>query len=225
MLVRNDGKIVVGGWNQGFMLARYDSAGKNLDPSFDGDGVAGVAGDVGGCGTSSQSGTGSIALMGSAIIADGECGGGANPLLPLPYAGILRFSTGATADGGALDTSFGSSGAALAPFTRPNFDIGLAFGASGRMIQLVEIGYGNQRARIGLAGYTSGGIVDTGFGSGGEVSFGLGSVDSDPVGLGLAPTGKIIVAANDAADIGTFGLVRRDAGGGRTGRLRPTIAW
>ena len=213
VLVQHDGKIVVGGWNQGFMLARYDANGKNLDPSFDGDGVAGVPGDIGGCGTSSESGTGGLALMGSAIIADGECGGATNPSLPQPYAGILRFSAGATVDGGALDPGFGTSGAALAPFTPPNFDTGLAPGPSGRLIQLVQIGYGNEHARIGLAAYTSGGIADSGFGSGGQVSFDLGSTNSDPVGLRLAPDGKIIVAANDAADIGTFALVRRDPNG------------
>ena len=170
VLVQHDGKIVVGGWNQGFMLARYDANGKNLDPSFDGDGVAGVPGDIGGCGTSSESGTQGLALLGSAIIADGVCGGATNPSLPQPYAGILRFSAGASVDGGALDTGFGTSGAALAPFTRPNFDAGLAPGPSGRLLQVVQIGYGNEHPRIGLAAFTSGGIADSGFGSGGQMS-------------------------------------------------------
>jgi uncharacterized delta-60 repeat protein len=221
VLVQPDGKIVIGGWNQGFMLVRYDANGKNLDPSFDGDGVAGVPGDAGGCGTSSESGTEGVALLSSAIIADGECGGGANPSLPQPYAGILRFSAGTTVDGGALDTGFASGGVALAPFSRPNFDIGIASDPAGGLIQLVQIGYGNGHARIGLTAYTPGGIVDSGFGSGGQVSFDLGSTNSDPVGLQLARDGKIIVAANDAADIGTFALIRRDPGGGPDPKFAP----
>jgi uncharacterized delta-60 repeat protein len=213
VLVQPDGKIVVGGWNQGFMLARYSSGGKNLDPSFDGDGVAGVNGDIGGCGTSSQSGTEGLRLLGGAIIADGECGGGTNPLLPKPYAGILRFDTGTTINGGALDTTFGPAGAALAPFTAPNYDFGVATSHSGGLIQLVEIGYANVHARIGLTAFSSGGIVDSGFGAGGAVSFGLGSTNSDPAGLALARDGKIIVAATDAGDIGTFALIRRKPDG------------
>jgi uncharacterized delta-60 repeat protein len=220
VLVQSDRKILVGGWSQGFMVARYDRDGKQLDPTFDGDGVAGVPGDVGGCGTSSESGTGELLFApGGSIIAGGECGG---RTLNTGTGGVLRFHGTPTPNNGALDTSFGSGGAALAPFAQPNFDSGLIQRRGGNLVQAVQIGYGNAGARIGLAGYTPTGTLDPSFGTGGSVSFDLGTANSDPAGVAPSPDGKLLVAAYDGGDDGSFALVRRLANGSADPTFAPS---
>jgi uncharacterized delta-60 repeat protein len=208
VLVEPHGSILVGGWNQGFMVARYTANGKSLDPTFDGDGVAGVPSDIDGCGSSSPDGTHSLTLAGGgSIIADGDC-----RVSGSTGAAVLDFDGGSSPLSGHLDASFGVGGSVVSPFSVPSFASGLIRRPDGSLVQLVQIGYSDEGAQIGLAAYTATGAFDR-FGPNGSVTFGLGTHNSDPVGIALAPTGKILVAANDATDDGTFALARREANG------------
>jgi uncharacterized delta-60 repeat protein len=213
VIVQRDGKIVVGSITNGMGVLRFAPDGKSLDSSFDGDGIAAVPADQGGCGTSDQSGTNRIALTsGGAIIASGLCGG-ASMTYPEPAGGLLRFRGGTTANNGAFDTTFGSGGAMLSPFSRPNYAPGFARLADGRLLQLNQIGPGGNSI-IGLFRTSRNGVLDHSFGTGGSATFKLaGLPSSDPVGLAVAPNGSLVVAAYDGRDDGRFALARRTASG------------
>ena len=210
VLVQRDGKIVVGITSNGIAVARYAPDGKSLDSSFDGDGVAHVPGDEGGCGTSSESGTNGVLIApGPAILARGPCGG-ASMTDPEPTGGMLRFRGGATPNDGAFDTTFGSGGATLAPFPRPAFATGLARLGDGRLVQADQLGSADSNAGVGLFRTNANGKLDPGFGTNGSVSFKIGGfANSAPVGLAVAPNGDLVVAAYDGDDHGAFAVARR----------------
>jgi hypothetical protein len=150
------------------------------------------------------------------IIASGDC-----KELGSTGAAVLAFEGGNSPMSGQLDAPFGVDGGVAAPFTVPNFDIGLVRRPDGSLVQLVQVGYGNEGARIGLAAYDADGLFDDAFGSGGRVTFGLATKNADPAGLALLPDGNILLAANDAANDGAFWLDRRTATGAADATFAP----
>ena len=208
--VQPNGRIVIGTSPRDVGLERWAANGKSLDPTLDGDGIAGDPGDVGGCGSSSQSGANRVALTpGGSIIVSGICGGGSSSY-PQPSGGIVRYRGGTTANNGAFDTTFGTGGATIAPFPTPNFGQDLVRLADGRLVQLDQIGYGNANAKIGLFRTTPNGAIDSTFGSGGSRTFTIaGFAYSDPVGIAVAPNRSLVTAAYDGKDDGAFALARR----------------
>jgi uncharacterized delta-60 repeat protein len=217
--VQPNGRIVIGTSPRDVGLERWAANGKTLDPTLDGDGIAGDPSDVGGCGSSSQSGANRVALTpGGSIIASGTCGG-ASSSYPKPSGGIVRYKGGTTVDNGAFDTTFGTGGATIAPFPRPDFGQDLVRLADGRLIQIDQIGYGNVNAKIGLFRTTPNGAIDSTFGSGGSTTFTIARFPySDPVGLAVAPNHSLVAAAFDGKDDGAFGIARRTP----TGAADPT---
>src|SRR2546423_15458563 len=121
-----------------------------------------------------------------------------------------RFRGGATTNDGAFDTTFGSGGAALAPFPRPAFATGLARLGDGRLVQADQLGSADSNARIGLFRTNPNGKLDPAFGTNGSVSFKIGGfANSAPVGLAVAPNGDLLVAAYDGDDHRAFAIARR----------------
>ena len=164
--IQADGKIVLSGTGDGFLVQRLLHDGGS-DASFDGDGVAGVPGNVGECGSGSSSGAAQIALSGGYIILSGTCGG--RIVQDTQTSGLLRYNTGTTADGGALDTSFGSGGAATfrADPGKPTYAGGFAVQPDGKFVQSLQTASGNAGAQVMLVRWNSDGSLDAGFGSGG----------------------------------------------------------
>jgi uncharacterized delta-60 repeat protein len=218
-----DHKILVAGAatsaDHGVALARLMPGGA-LDPTFDGDGMAIVPNDAGGCGASASSGgLGIVVLPDGNILVGASCGGVNNTP---QFAGVVRFNGGTTPNNGALDTSFGFFGAAVMAVepSKPSFGEGIARAADGKIVETVQSGFGNTTGRTGVIRWNPDGSPDTSFGSGGKVVFDVpGITHASGRGVVLDPAGRIIVGIRPQPEFG-FAL----AGLTNAGSLDPSFA-
>jgi uncharacterized delta-60 repeat protein len=197
VLVQPDGKPVIGGFSStigpggelghSLMVARYTQAGQ-LDPSFDGDGVAvttfssrptpyDIASDV------ALQPDGKIVAAGTAVIGNSE-----------------RFALARYNADGTLDPSFGSGGTVITDFgdqgTTTNDRVhSMALAGDGKIVVAGSTHPGPTLSKndFALARYNANGSLDASFGHGGKVVTDLGA-DDVANGLALLVDGKIVAA-------------------------------
>jgi uncharacterized delta-60 repeat protein len=182
IVVQSDGRIVVvGGDDEGFVLARYLSDG-SLDSSFGGDGK--VRTDlVDGNATS-------VALQ-----ADGR----------IVVAGFQndRFAVARYTSQGAPDPSFGGGdGIVLTSFSGLAFAFGVAVQSDGRIV-VVGFKQRSDRAVFAAVRYTASGGLDASFGGDGRVTTPF-SEDARAHDVAIQGDGGIVAAGNASATSGSI---------------------
>jgi uncharacterized delta-60 repeat protein len=194
-LLPTNGKIVAVGTTQdfgscGILLARYNTNG-SLDQAF---GTGGAAAYPGGC------------PLAAAIQRDGKL------LLAGLTVPTYRFVVGRFTANGALDTTFGTAGAATTTFGGVlEAASALAVEPDGRIVAAGATSNGST-VRLVIARFHSDGTLDTSFGTGGKV---LTAIDCDPSSVLLQPNGKIVIVGG-ALGTGTsahFVVARFNANG------------
>lgn len=179
-------------------LARYDAQGQ-LDPTFDGDGLALFSFSAG-----FDKATAVVARPDGSILIGGSTttgNAGAFLLARVTSAGQLDATFGS---GGVTQTSFGDAPAGANAIAVLNNQIVLAGFARYDRPEL-QI----SRAGIALARYDANGIADPDFGDAGRVTRVVGSIADAATAVAIQPDGRI-VAAGYALTVGNhdFALVR-----------------
>jgi uncharacterized delta-60 repeat protein len=193
MLLRADGKIVVGGSSfagmQRMFVARYNSNG-SPDTGFDGDGIAITAFSEGvttGDAIAQQT-DGKIVIVGAL---------GVGGTFDNATFAVARYNTDGT-----LDTKFGTAGTGLVSADVRTPPAGQQNAASDVQVQpdgkILAIGNTNGGSVNGIdfamLRLNMNGTPDNGFGSGGKViTSSAGNRDDIPAGASLLPQGKILV--------------------------------
>jgi uncharacterized delta-60 repeat protein len=216
MAIDAQGRIVLAGYTStGGSDANYDMAvarllpDGSLDPSFDGDGRATVAFDIGGEGTHNLDMANALALQPDGkIVLAGTVDVSATATENIDF-GIARLSAN-----GALDSSFGSGGRVLVPFDRSPGGSDTLLGVRVDAGRIVAAGYAIQgttsidvalvRLRAdGSRDPTFGNLgrktLDFGFPGTGQLAFGLGGVGNRLYITGVVATSATSVDAYVAA--------------------------
>ena len=195
-----DGKLVVAGYvsedfvsgtppaqwapRPRFAVARYQADG-TLDPTF------GVGGKVlTSLGEPDAFGPMDAFAYAVVIQADGNIlvGGYAlQPTWPTRRAIVVRYLSDGT-----LDTSFGASGKAVAPFGDSNPGYALALQADGKILLGGEVG-----GDLAVTRFNSSGTLDTGFGSGGSARMWVGQ-SAEVRAVLVQPDGRIVLVGPQA---------------------------
>lgn len=216
--VQPDEKIIVGGSApagvQGPVLLRFKADGSGLDSTFDGDGVAIAPGNIGGCGIDASAGATSVVPTSAGIIVGAVCGG---TNATFEHTTVLRFHAGASANDGALDTTFGTGGVSTLVLTpgKRNYNGGIAVQSDGRVVANVQDGSGGPTSALLAARWNTDGTPDASFGTGG-VSAPFGFTDAQASSEGsivIAPDGRIYLIGTKAPTLGGFGIARFRAPG------------
>jgi len=210
--IQTDGKIVAIGYiyrritSYDFALARYNPDGA-LDATFGTDGKV----------TTDMGASSADQAYGVAIQADGKIVVVGYSLRSTTYFdfAIARYNANGT-----LDTSFGTGGKVVTPFStlsREDVAYDVAIQADG---MIVAVGYSDQGGSksndFALARYTATGTLDTGFGSGGKVTTHFGYSFDYGRSVAIQPDGKIVVAGDayqGSVNTSDFALARYNANG------------
>ena len=188
LAIQSDGKIVVvGESNSKFFVTRLLPADGALDATFGSGGTALVA---------PRSLSVSARAMTLQVVSGEEC---------IVLAGMLRKGGGAGDFGlmrlrpsGAVDTTFGSAGAAQTDLGGSDMIFGITVDASNR---IVAVGIaGGARSSIGddfgIARYTASGQLDTTFGSGGKQRTDFAGRDERAQSVTVQADGKVVVCGS-----------------------------
>jgi uncharacterized delta-60 repeat protein len=195
-----DGKLVVAGYvtedfvagtppaqwapRPRFAIARYQADG-TLDPTF------GIGGKVlTSLGEPDAFGPMDAFAYAVVIQADGKIlvGGYAlRPTSPYRQAIVVRYLSDGT-----LDTSFGASGKAVAPFDEANPGYALALQADGKILLA-----GDVAGDLAVSRFDSAGALDTGFGSGGKARITVGQ-NAEVRAVLVQPDGRIVLVGPQA---------------------------
>jgi len=175
VVIRADGKIVVGGESNGYLaVARYNADG-TLDTTFDGDGKATTL-----VGSSSYGRALAVQSDGSIVIAGYSYTGG-----NYDFA-MARFS-----EDGTPDTTFDGDGKVVTAFSpaAADYAYGLALQPDGRLVAAGISGHD-----IALARYTAAGALDTSFDGDGMATTSFGEGRDRAQAVAIQADGKVVVA-------------------------------
>ncbi len=204
--IQSDGKIIVVGYadtttsSSDFALARLNTDG-TLDPSFGSGGKVITA-------TSASADTASAVSIqpdGKIVVAGQTIG-----TYERDFA-LVRYNTNGTPD-----SSFGTAGIVITPFSSGSNDIAnaVAIQADGKIVAAGSTSGGFISGAIALARYNADGTLDNNFGTGGKVTT---YIDSNNVAYSVAlqPDGKIVAAgsANGGPISSTGAVVRYNSDG------------
>ncbi|HYV90130.1 MAG TPA: T9SS type A sorting domain-containing protein [Chitinophagales bacterium] len=196
--IQTDGKIVVGGVENGdFAVARFESSGL-LDSTFSSDGVVVVN-------------LGPPGFLKVAIQSDGKIleSGTDGSLF-----GLARFNTDGT-----LDNSFSGNGTVLTSFNDSNYlssGYGLTIQPDDKIIQVGESWSNSGIKGFAVARFNTDGSLDNSFGTGGKVLTTIGNALPYATCAVVQPDGKILVGGTSwSATIAPscFALARYNSNG------------
>jgi uncharacterized delta-60 repeat protein len=118
---------------------------------------------------------------------------------------------------GSLDTTFGTGGTVSTSFGNPGiFPVGAFEQSNGDIVVISTVDAGSTLTTdIGLARYTSAGVLDTTFGTNGTTTTTVTGLNVDVADFAVRSNGDILVAGTGTVDIdgGTVVLVRYKANG------------
>jgi uncharacterized delta-60 repeat protein len=208
--LQSDGKIVVGGevlvnsglnvWD--FLVLRYNVDG-TLDSTFGTGGVVTTS-----LGPYTHDGVNALVIQ-----SDGKIVAGGQAELNGQFDfGLARYNAN-----GSLDSTFGSGGIVVTPFTAGTASseiYALALQGDGKIVA-VGLGSSPSGNGWGLARYNTAGSLDTTFGSAGLVTTVMGT--NHATGVALQSNGEIVVSGNAAG--GAFGVATYTT----TGALDPAF--
>jgi uncharacterized delta-60 repeat protein len=181
--IQSDGKIVAGGWGNGFGLFRYNTDG-SLDSSFDGDGKV-IASD--GAPQLDKYEINSVAIQ-----SDGKIvAAGTNHSISPGSEVLFRYNMD-----GSLDTSFDGDGRVYTSLVGSNGDRTLGIQSDGK---IVAMGLGPSNPYLlAISRYNANGSYDTSFDGDGRVftSLGTGYHSGDDAQVAIQPEGKIVIASS-----------------------------
>ena len=179
----NSNIVVMGGGGAGLCAARLTATG-SLDTSFGTGGVASVSPSARGGGGY----TGTLQPDGKIVVV-----GNANSKFTGSDFAVARFTSS-----GALDTTFGAGGVAIADFFKYSDNPrGVAIDANNNIVVAGSIRTSNEywsSADFGLARFTPTGQLDTAFGTSGKVHADFYGSWDEGYAVGVQADGKIVAA-------------------------------
>jgi uncharacterized delta-60 repeat protein len=196
--IQTDGKILVAGqsWNNttfnyDFSLVRYNANG-SLDTSF---GFIGKV--ITSIGFSDDYASTLVIQSDGKIVLTGYTWNGSN----FDFA-LVRYNTN-----GDLDTSFNTSGIVTTDFnTNSDAAYGIGIQTDGKIVIAGDT-FNGTSWDIGLARYTTTGVLDTTFDLDGKLSTSIGSSDDFARALAIQTDGKIVVAGSSANGVNASGNI------------------
>jgi uncharacterized delta-60 repeat protein len=213
-----DGKVVVAGIGNGYMVARYNRNG-SPDTTFGTNGITNtVIPEPPGTGSDARANAVAVLPGGDILVAGTVAWDGGDPLVPPSSFALARYTPN-----GSLDPTFGDGGIVQTAFSGEDTLAGIAVQPDGKIVATGTgglFGHGTDIETIALARYEPDGSLDPTFGMAGKVTTPPKLFyDGGPT---ILQHGKIVVAGshtNSAYGVAFPVIARYD----RSGRLDSTF--